>query len=163
FAGKSVLDIGCNQGGMLFQLERQLRWGIGIDYDYRMVNAANFLNTLRKSDRLHFYVFDLEKEPLDLIRDFLPESKVDVVFLLSVCMWLKNWREVVQFASRISQSMLFETNGTAEQQESQREQLTACYHTVTQISAASEDDPRQRNRRLYLCELPKSDGIQHTA
>jgi hypothetical protein len=125
-----------------------------------MVNAANYLNTLRGSGRLSFYVFDLEKEPLDLIRDFLPDRKVDVVFLLSVCMWLKNWREVMAFAAAISSSMLFETNGTDQQQREQQQELSALYHKVTNLAEASDDDPHQRKRRLYFAEHPKA---QHSA
>ena len=154
FTGKSVLDIGCNQGGMLFQLDSKLKWGVGIDYDHRMINAANRLRSVRRSAHLDFFVFDLEKEPLDLIRDFLPDTRVDIVFLLSVCMWLRNWREVLGFASGLSSSMLFESNGSAEQQAQQHEELLRRYGKVTRIAASSEDDPRQRNRKLYLCELP---------
>jgi len=41
FTGKTVLDIGCNQGGMLFALRKKLRWAVGIDYNHKLVNAAN--------------------------------------------------------------------------------------------------------------------------
>lgn len=152
FEGKSVLDIGCNQGGMLFQVDQKIRWGVGIDYDHRMVNVANRLSGIRGDRRLSFYVFNLEREPLDLISDFLPEAKVDVVFLLSICMWLKNWREVLEFAVRISSSMLFETNGSLHQQAEQHAELARHYSAITQLTEASEDDPGQRNRRLYYCE-----------
>jgi hypothetical protein len=154
FEGKSVLDIGSNQGGMLFQLDHKVRWGIGIDFDPRMVNAANYVNGLRRSGRLSFFVFDLEKEPLDLIRDFLPEPKVDIVFLLSVCMWLKNWREVMAFAAEISSAMLFETNGSPTQQTEQHQELLKLYQRVDQLSEASMDDPSQRKRKLYYCQHP---------
>jgi SAM-dependent methyltransferase len=149
--GKSVLDIGSNQGGMLFALE-QPKWGVGIDFDSRMVNVANRLRDAGKHHALNFFVFDLEKEPLALIHDFLPEPKVDVAFLLSVCMWLKNWREVVDFAASVSEAMLFETNGTDRQQTEQEEHLRGIYRKITTLAAASDDDPKQKRRKLLYCE-----------
>jgi len=156
FQGKTVVDIGCNQGGMLFQLDGLLKWGIGLDYDGRMINAAHRIRAFRQSSNLNFFVFDLEREPLDLVEDFLPESRVDVVFLLSVCMWIKNWREVIEFAARISDSILFETNGTAEQQTAQLKHLKTLFRSVVLLKATSDDDPRQKRRKLLLCDGPKT-------
>ena len=41
FEGKSVLDIGCNQGGMLHAIADKISYGVGIDYDSRMINVSN--------------------------------------------------------------------------------------------------------------------------
>lgn len=155
FRGKTVLDIGCNQGGMLFQIDGLVKWGVGVDYDARMTNAANRIKALRQCTSLHFYVLDLEKEPLGLIEDFLPESKVDVVFLLSVCMWLRNWREVVEVCAGLSRSMLFETNGTGDQQTAQMEHLRGLYDSVSLLTESSEDDPGQKRRQLLYCHTLK--------
>jgi hypothetical protein len=149
FHGKTVLDIGSNQGGMLLTLRDVIARGVGVDFDHRMVNAANRIRASVGAQNLGFYVFDLEKEPLDLIRDFLPEGKVDVVFLLAVCMWLRNWREVIDFACALAPSMLFETNGTDVQQEEQEAYLRQKYAGVRQLSEASEDDPSQKRRKLF--------------
>lgn len=151
FRGKTILDIGCNQGGMLFQLDGLVKWGVGIDYDSRMINAANRIKSLRKISTLNFYIFDLEKEPLNLIEDLIPESKVDVIFLLSVCMWLENWREVVEFGCKISNSMVFETNGSDEQQLAQEGHLRKLYENVLLLTKSSEDDPKQKRRKLFCC------------
>jgi hypothetical protein len=155
FRGKTVLDIGCNQGGMLFQIDGLVKWGVGIDYDARMTNTANRIKALRQCTNLHFYVLDLENEPLGLIEDFLPESKVDVVFLLSVCMWLRNWREVVEFCAGLSSSMLFETNGTRDQQTAQMEHLRGLYSSVSLLTESSDDDPGQKRRQLIYCHTLK--------
>lgn len=151
FREKTVLDIGCNQGGMLFQLDGLVKWGVGLDYDSRMINAANRIKSLQEITNLNFYVFNLEKEPLNLIEDFMPEPKVDVVFLLSVCMWLKNWQEVIKFGAEISNSMVFETNGTDEQQSAQEGYLRKLYENVLLLTKSSEDDPRQKRRKLFYC------------
>lgn len=151
FSGKSVLDIGCNQGGMLFHNADRLKWGVGLDYDSHMVNAGNRIKALIEKDNLDFYVFNLELDPLDLIKDLLPEPHVDIVFLLSVCMWIDNWREVIQFSSSISSSMLFETNGSDQQQQDQVSFLREVYSEVDQLKSSSDDDPGQSRRKLYYC------------
>lgn len=149
FRGKTVLDIGSNQGGMLFEICGMLKEGIGIDSDSRMVNAANRIGAVRQAENVHFFVFDLEKEPLDLILDFLPEEHVDVVFLLAVCAWLKNWRDVIDFAASISTAMVFETTGTDEQQADQERYLRRLYRNVQLLAGRSDDDTTQRRRKLF--------------
>lgn len=151
FAGKTVLDIGCNQGGMLFALAGQIRSGVGIDYDHRLINAANKVRSHAKVLNLDFYVFNLEKEDLNLIRDFLPAEKVDVAFLLAVCMWIENWRDVVRFVSTLSHALLFETNGKATHQQEQVDFLKAIYTDVRLLQAESQDDSLQKKRQLYWC------------
>ncbi len=95
FKGLSVLDIGCNQGGMLYELSKNIRFGVGIDYDSRMINVANKFKSHCNLNHLDYYVFNLETENLEFINDFLPEKRVDVVFLLSVCMLSKNLETVI--------------------------------------------------------------------
>jgi SAM-dependent methyltransferase len=151
FTGKTVLDIGSNQGGMLFALANVIRLGVGIDYDHRLVNAANKVRSHSKISNLDFYVFDLEKEDLNLIRDFLPVEKVDVVFLLAVCVWIENWREVVHFANAVGDALLFEANGKPEQQQEQVDLLKAIYKDVQLLQEHSLDDPLHKKRKLYWC------------
>jgi SAM-dependent methyltransferase len=152
FAGKAVLDIGCNQGGMLYSLADKIAHGIGIDYDKRVINVANRIRSHIKSHNLDFYVFDLENDPLDLIGDLLPGGKVDIVFLLSICMWISNWKQVIDHASKIGDAMLFESNGKAEQQAEQIAYLRTRYKKVELLSGQSADDKIQKKRQLYLCQ-----------
>ncbi|RZI60120.1 MAG: class I SAM-dependent methyltransferase [Pseudomonas sp.] len=152
FSGKRVLDIGCNQGGMLRHLSKGIKSGVGIDFDSRMINTANWISRREKMANLDFFVFDLQRERLDLIEDFLPEGRVDVVFLLAVCMWIDNWKKVIDQVSRISEIMVFETNGTEQQQCDQIAYLNLVYKSVILLSAQSDDDPEQKKRQLYICE-----------
>ncbi len=151
FSGAAVLDIGCNQGGMLFQLADQIRYGIGIDYDSRMINAATRIRSLRSDTNLEFYSFDLERENLDIIDNFLPDDDLDIVLLLSVCMWIRNWRDVIRKSHSLADSLLFESNGTDKQQAEQMAFLSSTYATVTMLREHSPDDPNQKKRKLYLC------------
>lgn len=148
---KSVLDIGCNQGGMLYSFADEIKYGIGIDYDPRMINAANKIKSYANTNNIDYYVFDLEKENLGYIQDFLPDDRVDVVLLLSVCMWIKNWKEVIDFSHRISGNMIFESNGSVDQQFEQVEYLQKAYNYVHLIHEKSEDDLTQKFRKLYYC------------
>lgn len=152
FSGKKVLDIGTNQGGMLFNIQDKIKWGVGIDYDKNMINAANRIKRINDFDNLDFYVFDLDHEPYDLLFDLLPESKVDIVFLLAVCMWVKNWKNLIKFSSQISNNMLFESNGSKEEQKEQIEVLKSVFEKVEVLKENSDDDPKQKNRKLLFCE-----------
>jgi len=151
FKDRTALDIGCNQGGMLFELAGKLKHGIGIDFDSRMINAANRIKSATGAENLDFYVFDLENENLDRIQDFLPDAKVEIVFLLSVCMWIKNWRSVIDLCRAISPALLFESNGEDFQQQEQIAHLEGRYNSVKLLQRQSTDDPRMRNRKLYIC------------
>lgn len=151
FAGASVLDLGCNQGGMLFSIADRIRVGIGVDYDHRMINAANRIRCHCEAGNLDFYVFDLDREDLQLLRNFLRDRTVDIVFLLSVCMWLRNWKSVIDFAHSVSSAILFESNGSEEQQREQEAYLRSHYGNIFKVRDTSTDDAGQPNRRLFLC------------
>ncbi|TCK93384.1 glycosyltransferase involved in cell wall biosynthesis [Natranaerovirga hydrolytica] len=154
FSNKVVLDIGCNAGGMLHSLAEIIKCGIGLDYDFRLVNSANAIKTINKSNNLSFYRFDLEGEDLNLINSYIltENKKVDMCFLLSVCMWIENWKEVIEFVYSISDNLLFETNGTIEEQKEQLNFLQSLYQECKLIQEKSLDDPGQQLRQLYLCK-----------
>lgn len=151
FSGKIVLDLGSNQGGMLFALADQISLGIGVDYDGRMINAANRVRASRQDLNLHFYVFNLETENLAFLDNYFLSSLPDIVFLLSICMWISNWRDVIDFAHSRAPAMLFESNGSIEQQAEQEQHLRLRYAKVQQLASTSPDDPLQSARSLYLC------------
>eukprot|EP00752_Nemacystus_decipiens_P017579 g15752.t1 len=155
FAGKTVLDIGCNQGGMIHEIAGDIQHGVGIDYDARMINVANRIRAYNKSSNTDFYVFNLEEEDLNLITDLLPTERVDICFLLSVCMWIANWQQVIDFCADISDHLLFETNGKADQQQAQIDYLESRYGSIAMCSETSDDDPGQPKRKLLLCSDPR--------
>lgn len=94
----------------------------------------------------------MEKEPLQAIDMFLYNyDKVDMVFFLSMAKWVGNWRDVVLFCKTISEMMVFESNGIPKFQIEQESFLKKNYKNVTLISESSDDDPKQKNRRLFIC------------
>jgi len=151
FINKNVLDIGCNQGGMLTHIQDKIKYGCGIDYNYKLINSANMVAKFNNFSNLSFYTFDLEVEDLNLINNFF-DDEVDIVFLLSICMWIKNWKDVIQYSYDISPALLFETNGNKSQQDDQLNFLQSLYNSIQIISETSEDDKTQKNRSLVLCQ-----------
>lgn len=151
FSGKSVMDIGCNQGGMLYALADRIRWGVGVDYDSRMVNAANRVKSFKCVSNLDFYVFNLEEEHLGFLDSYCRDDTLDVVFLLSVCMWIRNWTDVIDWCSSHAKHLLFESNGSRHQQDSQEAYLRGLYSTVSLVRDTSPDDIVQKDRRLFFC------------
>jgi SAM-dependent methyltransferase len=150
FKEKSVLDIGCNFGGMLHCVAPELDWGIGVDYDSRLINIANVL----APPNVCFFVHDLERDPVDLIRDMMLEKYVDVVFLLATCAHIKNWEEVIEFAASVSRVMVFEANGHEHAQLGQIRCLHRLYESVDTL--ANKGAPGVGARRLFLCSNPGS-------
>ena len=149
--GLSVLDIGCNQGGMLHAFADQIKFGVGVDYDQRMINVASKISAYNQTSNLSFYSFNLEEENLDYLQDFLPENKVDVVLVLSICIWVKNWKEVLVKAKSLAEKLVFESNGKDIQQEEQIDYLKSLFTKVELIHERSEDDATQKFRKLLVC------------
>lgn len=152
FTGKVALDLGCNCGGMLHSLADKIAEGIGFDRDTRCINTANLIREVNGTDNLHFFSYDLELENLDFLENYLLGRKVDVCFLLSMCMWLDNWKRVVEFTASKAKSLVFESNGSSQEQKEQIEFVRSCFKNVSMIAKDSPDDPGQKNRSLYLCE-----------
>jgi len=149
--GLSALDVGCNQGGMLHAFGHQLKSGVGVDYDHKMINVANKIKSFNEHQHLNFYVFNLEDEDLGYMEDFLPEGRVDVAFMLSICIWVSNWKDVIIKVKSLSDKLVFESNGKEYQQTEQIEFLKTLYESVDLIHDKSEDDPTQKQRKLLVC------------
>lgn len=153
FIDKVVLDLGCNCGGMVHTLANKIHRGIGIDWDTRCINAANLIKNLNGSENLHFFTLDLDKGDLSLIDKFILGRQVDICFLLSVAMWLKNWKRLVAYTSQITKTLLFESNGTNNQQREQIDFLRTCFNQVDLINTESNDDLGSKKERiLYLAQ-----------
>lgn len=151
FSDKIVLDIGSNEGGMLFALAGIIKYGIGIDYNSKLINVANKIKSVAHYDNLNFYVFDLDKDPLNLITNFLPQNKIDICFILAVCNWIKNWKKTIDYAQSVSDTLLFEANGNKIFLEQQYNYLTQKYSMIKKLSETCEDDKKGHPRVLYLC------------
>lgn len=153
WTGKTVLDIGCNHGGMLLSVADKIKQGIGLDFDDLMINAATKIRSTTNHTNLDFYFFNLEDEDLNLIRDFIPGERVDVTLLLAVCAWIKNGDQVIEFVSKISDTLLFEANGVEEDQQRQISMLQKGYKNVDLLYQVTGEKNGQEyvQRRLFFC------------
>lgn len=149
FTNKNVLDIGCNIGGMLFPLANTIKFGCGIDFNFKNINAGNIITHYKKINNLSYYVFDLDKEDFDIIKNFIQD--IDIVFLYSVCMWINKWKELINFIGQNSKILFIETNGTSLEQKEQIEHCKLNFNSVVNIYKKSLDDNDQQNRQLYIC------------
>ncbi|EDZ92887.1 Tetratricopeptide TPR_2 repeat protein [Limnospira maxima CS-328] len=152
FNQKSVLDIGSNQGGMLLHISEQLRWGVGLDFEPKLVNASNLLAKLKGASHLSFYSFNLDLESLDLIPNFFPEPKPpDVVLLLAVIGWIKNWAEVIDWVAALGSVLVFEANRSSEIKQRHLAYIKEKFSRVQKVASESIDDPQRKNRQMYVC------------
>jgi hypothetical protein len=149
FTNKQALDFGCNTGGMLLHLP-ELKKGVGIDYDENCINAATYIakkvnfSTDYKFIRADLNAFDFEKE--------LGDYKPDILFLLSLGSWVKDWKNLYTKSWNLAQTILLETNNDEEgiPQLMHFKQLGA---RIQLVSESSDDDcTGNLGRKTYLIE-----------
>ncbi len=89
FEQKNVLDLGCNVGSMLIHLN-DIKQGIGFDIDHTCIETAIEISKILKKGNLSFYTLDLDKDYESVPLLFKP----DIIFVFSLGMWIKNWKEM---------------------------------------------------------------------
>jgi SAM-dependent methyltransferase len=155
FNDKVVVDFGCNMGGMLHHISDQIEYGVGIDYNSKVVNAANMISASNNVKNINFYTFNLDSEDVNEIDNFVLGKKVDVCFVLAIALWVKNWKKVVKYSHKVSDTLIYESNGKDEFQEKQREYLESLYSDVKLLAEKSLDDNRKdadaKRRMLFIC------------
>lgn len=107
---------------MLFPL-KEIKEGVGIDVSYYNINGANAVNNYLDKTNLSFYVFNLDTDRLSLLNDLFKNTKIEIAFVLSICMWIKKWKELINFLKNNVETIIFESNGTAIQQNEQIQYL----------------------------------------
>lgn len=150
FKDKVVFDIGCNSGGVLHELAPIIKYGVGIDSNPNYINVANIIKDYNQTNNINFYTFNLDKQNIPNLSDFILQDKVDVCFFLSMAKWVKKWVEVVRYCSTICNVILFETNGNRKEQNTQEKVVRQYYPNTTIIYKQSLDDVSQHDRRLLM-------------
>jgi len=84
FSNKRVLDVGCSTGDCCIACRPKFRFGVGLDFNAKCINAANVLKAVNGVDNIHFYTFDLDKEDLSMINHFVFGEKVDICFFFNI-------------------------------------------------------------------------------
>lgn len=149
FKNKYVMDIGSNSGGMLFHLFEASRC-LGVDYDEKCIAASEFIR-----DQLLFYKnYNFIKKDLqkDDISDLFSE-KPDVVFLLSMGSWLKNWKDIYELVSKNTKTIFLETNNNTEGKP-QLDYFSEKGYSLVLVSENSDDDcTGNLTRQTYMITL----------
>lgn len=146
FTNKSVIDFGCNTGGMLLHIP-EIKSGIGIDYDKKCINFANyFKDILKYNNELTFITQDLNNFSFEQLNNI----KVDIIFLLSLGSWIKEWKKLYTESYHHADTILLETNNDKEGIP-QLELFNNLNCNIQIISDKSMDDTTgNTNRKLYL-------------
>lgn len=152
FSGKRVLDVGCSNGGLLHALAPRIELGVGVDFNVKCINAANTLRAVNRAHNLHFYTFDLDKEDLARLRDFVLGEPVDICFFLNLSLWVKRWQAAFETCASLAKAMIFEAHGSEQQQQEQLAFVRSVYSNVDILSRQSDDDPTYAKRTMCLCE-----------
>jgi len=138
FQDKTVLDIGCNVGGMLYAIVDKIKYGYGYDVNTNAIEVANKIKKEQDIKNLSFTLANLEEYNLALL------PKTDITFMLSIGIWISNWKELVSYLD--SNILIFESHGDSEQKSNQLNFLKTIYPTVNFLDNLEGD-----YRNLYIC------------
>ena len=154
FENKNIIDFGCNTGGITFHLKNP-NFVLGIDFDNKSIKACKYIHKLlikqepSLKDRYKFLRKDLNTDNLEFINSYISGS-ADIIFLMSLGSWIKNWQNLYEFSIKKSKNIILEINNADEG----KQQLDFFYKnkkTVKEIINSSDDDITGNNRRsTYL-------------
>jgi SAM-dependent methyltransferase len=144
FSQKTVVDIGCNSGGMLFALQSQgsLKKGFGYEISEKCLNIARDQVKMDGLKNIKFIEQDLT---LPIVKEY---PKCDIAFMFSVANWVGQWRYILRALQRSADCVAFEANGRPGKQLDQIDFLHGNFDSVRRVLIDAEDG---NIRRLFLC------------
>lgn len=145
FNNKTVIDFGCNSGGMLLHLP-EIKKGYGFDYSLECIKSAEFIRDTLMYSNTVFIHQDLNK----FIYDEHIKEDIDIIFLLSLGSWVQKWKELYTIAYNKSSMIILETNNDNEGK-SQLLLFKELGARIILISKSSNDDVTGNSgRKTYL-------------
>jgi hypothetical protein len=153
FEDKYVLDLGCNTGGMLFHLT-EIKKGFGADFDQKCIDACNLIKeNMLIYEHLSFGKYDLNTDDISQI---FKDEKPDIVFLLSLGSWIKNWPALYSLVLKNTKTIILETNNSQEGK-AQLDLFEKANCKLELISSSSNDDvTKNYGRQAYIITVPSS-------
>jgi 2-polyprenyl-3-methyl-5-hydroxy-6-metoxy-1,4-benzoquinol methylase len=139
FKNKSVLDLGCNVGGILFALADQISFGTGYDINPNAIETANKIKNEHNLTHLSFNLENLENAAE------INFPKADIVFMLSIAVWVPNWKDILDQLDPTT--LIFEAHGKEHIKLNQVDFLKTKFSKILLI-----ETPEGDYRNLYLCE-----------
>lgn len=139
---KRVLDLGCNNGAMLFHLTNYgIADGLGIEYDMDKVNVAQEINEFVGVDHLRFQQGDIDALEAESIGTF------DIVMALAIEAHVNDPERLFQLLGRVTERVLcFEGNSRCDI-DATRQSLLACGFTQVEYKGFCIDDVVANNNK----------------
>ena len=143
----SVLDLGCNNGGTLFELQKfEPRRSLGVDYDSDKVALANRLAALNGLNSVSFRQADVEEATVESL-----EGPYDVVFCLALVEHVRAQACLYQLLSEATKSVLFfEGNGSTRPEDVSVALVRAGFSSVEMLGTCDDDRVENNNRPLFV-------------
>lgn len=140
FSSKTVLDLGCNCGGMLFSLSDKIKYGYGLEVNEEAVNNANTIINDFNVKNIEINLKNLEE------LDNFSFPKTDIVFMLSISRWVSTWKKIIEIIN--PKVLVFEAHGKPAQVEEQLIFINSYFKSVEHLLTAREN----KIRHLYICK-----------
>lgn len=147
FRDKSVLDIGSNIGGMLFEIQR-LSPGrcVGIEYDGDKVHVATKIAAYSGLNNVSFLHADV-----DILKVKSLAGPFDVVFCLAIEAHVKRPRHLYRLLSSVTaETLYFEGNATTKPAEVEARLRENGFAHVEYLGFSDDDCITENNRRPLL-------------
>ncbi|MSQ92239.1 MAG: methyltransferase domain-containing protein [Gammaproteobacteria bacterium] len=142
--GKRLLDLGCNNGAMLFQLSNYSpARGLGIEYDAGKVKLARRIAEFAAVENLEFRVGDLDQmQAADVGGPF------DIVLCLAIEAHVKDPAHLYELLAAITRGNLyFEANASTPPDDVLAKLQQAGFSKIEHIGVCDDDIVPQNNRR----------------
>lgn len=143
---RSVLDLGCNSGAMLFQLSNLgIKSGLGIEYDQDKVDLARDIAELSELRHLEFRQADIDR------LDVAGLGKFDIVLALAVEAHVMEPDKLLQLLADVTRGTLyFEGNGGCDIRAIAKKLLELGFAGVEQLGVCDDDARPSNNNRPLL-------------
>ena len=149
--GKIVLDLGCNTGGMLHALADTIAMGLGVDKGTASIEAAEAIKEHQDHVHLRFQTFDLDEDDLETLSGQLRGGRADAILFLTLPLRVLRWSEALAWCAEHTSTLVFEAQGTVEQQLEQLIVATSHFPRLELVSGHSDGDFARRGRSLWVC------------
>ncbi|MCH1640499.1 class I SAM-dependent methyltransferase [Paenibacillus timonensis] len=145
---KSILDLGCNAGGMIFELQKfDPGYCKGIEYDIDKVNLAKKISAFEGLYNVEFIQEDIDEIKIDNWN----VTEYDVVLCLAIEKHVKNKNKLFDLLGRVTKGMLlFEGNSNMDVNEAIDNLKKVGFKTVQYIGYCDDDALSVNNNRPLI-------------
>ena len=145
--GKTVLDLGCNIGGMLFSVQKyNPRLCLGIEYDANKVLIAKEIAAFNGLNNFRFTQADI-----DFMRVQSLDGPFDVVFCLAIEAHVKKPKRLFNLLSQVTADALyFEGNSTTDPEMVKKALICEGFRNVKIIGTSGDDCIPENNCRPLI-------------